>query len=206
VARDSDGGLNVPNPAEQAATQLANIERNTGITVDDWSRAIADAGANKHTEIVTWLKQQGLTHGNANALGHAVRALQNGDVATPDALLDAQYARGKAGLRPIHDEIIRRCTTLGDDIEVVVKKTAVSLRRTKQFAMIEARSAKVVRLGFNRRGAHAAGRMQATSGMCTHYVDLGSPQEINDEVTSWLTEAYLAADAGHIATPGALTL
>jgi hypothetical protein len=29
--------------------------------------------------------------------------------------------------------------------------------------------------------------------MCTHYVDLGSPREIDDEVTSWLTEAYLAA-------------
>ncbi len=61
--------------------------------------------------------------------------------------------------------------------------------------MIEARSAKVVRLGFNRRGAHASGRVQATSGMCTHYVDLGSPEEIDDEVTSWLAEAYRAASS-----------
>ncbi|HQY86601.1 MAG TPA: DUF5655 domain-containing protein [Ilumatobacteraceae bacterium] len=185
----------VPSPAEQTATQLANIERHTGITVDGWSRAIAEAGAAKHGEIVAWLKQQGLTHGNANALAHAVRARQSGDAATPDALLDAQYARGKAGLRPVHDEILRYSRTLGDDVDVVVQKTAVSLRRTRQFAMIEARSAKVVRLGFNRRGAHASGRVQATSGMCTHYVDLGSPEEIDDEVTSWLAEAYRAASS-----------
>jgi hypothetical protein len=183
----------VPDPAQQTATQLANIERDTGITVDAWGRAIAEAGAAKHGEMVTWLKRQGLTHGNANALAHAVRARQHGGVPAADALLDAQYARGKAGLRPIHDEIVRRSRTLGDDVEVVVQKTAVSLRRTRQFAMIEARSAKVVRLGFNRRGAEAAGHVQATSGMCTHYIDLGSPDEIDDEVTTWLTEAYRAA-------------
>ncbi len=183
----------MPNPAEQTATQLANIERDTGITVDGWSHAIAEAGPTKHGEMVAWLKQQGLTHGNANALAHAVRARQSGDAATPETLLDRQYARGKSGLRPIHDEIVRRSRTLGDDIDVVVQKTAVSLRRTKQFAMIEARSSNVVRLGFNRRNAPADGRVQATSGMCTHYVDLGSPEEIDDEVTSWLAEAYRAA-------------
>jgi hypothetical protein len=185
----------VTSPAEQTATQLANIERHTGITIDAWSRAIAESGATRHGEIVTWLKQQGLTHGNANALAHAARARQSGDAAGPDALLDAQYARGKAALRPIHDEILLRAGALGDDIDVVVQKSAVSLRRSKQFAMIEARSAKVVRLGFNRRGAPAAGRVQATSGMCTHYVDLGSPDEIDDEVATWLAESYRAASS-----------
>lgn len=184
----------VPNPAEQTATQLANIERDTGITVDAWSAAVDQTGLTRHGEVVAWLKQRGLTHGNANALAHAVRARQEGAVANPALLLDAQYARGKAGLRPIHDEIVRLGRRLGDDVEVVVQKTAVSLRRARQFAMIEARSAKVVRLGFNRRGADASRRVQATSGMCSHYVDLGSPEDIDDEVTSWLAEAYRAAD------------
>lgn len=143
--------------------------------------------------IVAWLKQQGLTHGNANALAHAVRACQSGDAATPDAL-DAQYAQA-AGLRPVHDEILRYSRTLGDDVDVVVQKTAVSLRRTRQFAMIEARSAKSSDSGSTAAAPTPPGGAQATSGMCTHYVDLGSPEEIDGQVTFYGSQRHTAASS-----------
>ncbi len=181
-------------PADATATQLANIERSSGATVEAWAGRVARANLTTHGAMVRWLKDQGLTHGNANALAHAVRAHLAGGQPGESALLDAQYAGGKVGLRPIHDEIIRVARSLGDDVQVVVQKTAVSLRRAKQFAMVEAPSARRVRLGFNLRGEPPSGRVTASSGMCTHVVDLPSLAAIDAEVLRWLTAAYAAQE------------
>jgi Domain of unknown function (DUF5655) len=35
-----------------------------------------------------------------------------------------------------------------------------------------------------------AGRLEPTSGMCTHRVRLADPAELDDEVIGWLREAY----------------
>lgn len=181
------------SPEEQTATQIANIERSTGVTVAGWAQQVAKAGCSKHGEIVTWLKANGLTHGNANALAHAIRNHLNGGPVSGDALLDAQYSGAKAALRPILDELVRLAGELGDDVDVVVQKTAVSLRRGKQFAMVEVPSSKRVRLGFNLRGAPPTGRVVDATGMCTHRMDIASLDDVDDEVITWLSSAYTAA-------------
>lgn len=181
----------MPTPEEATATQVRNIEASTGRTVADWAGAVSAAGLDRHGEIVSWLKaDHGLSHGNANALAHAVRAHGAGAAPAPDDLLAAQYARGKAELRPICDLVIETAKALGDDVTVVVQKSAVSLRRGKQFAMIEAPSAARVRLGYNLRGAEPTGRVTATSGMCTHAVDLHAVADVDDEVLAWLRSSY----------------
>lgn len=182
------------DPATAAATQLANIETATGTTVAEWTARARSAGKAAHGEILGWLKaEHGLTHGNANALAHAVRRQEAGGPPAPDDLLAAQYAGAKAALRPVHDAVVAIARDLGDDVQVVVQKTGVSLRRRRQFALVEAPSAKRVRLGFNLKGAAPAGRVTATTGMCTHAVDLPGVDDVDDEVRGWLGRAYDAA-------------
>jgi len=75
-------------------------------------------------------------------------------------------------------------------VEVAPKKTGVSLRRNKQFAVIEAPSATRLQLGVNLRGATPTERLRAAGGMCTHRVDVASAEEIDAELVGWLHEAY----------------
>lgn len=182
------------DPATAAATQLANIEAATGTTVAEWTARARAAGKAAHGEILGWLKaEHGLTHGNANALAHAVRRAEAGGPAAPDDLLSAQYSGGKAALRPVHDVVVALARGLGDDVQVVVQKTGVSLRRRRQFALVEVPSAKRVRLGLNLKGAEPTERVRAATGMCTHSVDLPAVDDVDDEVRTWLARAYDAA-------------
>ncbi len=152
------------DPRAATARQLANIETATGTTVDQWTAWARAAGKVKHGEILNWLKaEHGLTHGNANALAHAVRENAAGGPASDADLLAAQYAGGKAALRPLHDRLVTLARGLGEDVEVVVQKTGVSLRRQRQFALIEAPSARRIRLGLNLKGNESTGRLRANS-------------------------------------------
>jgi hypothetical protein len=181
----------VTNPEAAAATQLKNIEQATGRTVAQWQTLVAGTGLTKHGQIVGYLKSEhGLTHGNANALAHKVREIGSGGPTSADDLLAAQYAGLKAALRPIHDELVTAAQALGDDVTVSIKKTSVSLRRGKQFALIEAPSSKRVELGLNLRQTAPTARLRAAGGMCTHKVTLIDAAEVDDEVVSWLRDAY----------------
>ena len=51
--------------------------------------------------------------------------------------VSALYTGKKASLRPLHDALIDTIQAFGDDIEVAPKKGYLSLRRRKQFAMIQ---------------------------------------------------------------------
>lgn len=182
------------DPAAARATQLRNIEASTGRTIDHWSALTKDSGFVKHGEIVAWLKStHGLTHGNANALAHAVRARDAG-ASSPHQLLDSQYSNAKQALRPILDAVVDLANGLGDDVTVTVQKSAVSLRRGRQFAMVEAPAAARVRIGFNLKGAPATSRVKATTGMCTHSVDVTKVDDLDDEITRWMRDAYHAQD------------
>jgi hypothetical protein len=182
------------DPAEQKRTQLANIERSTGRTVAEWAEIVGTTGATKHGEIVSLLKSaHGLTHGNANAMAAAVRELAAGGAASETELLDAQYAGTKAALRPIYDEIVLIAHSLGDDVTLLVNKSGVSLRRAKQFAVVEVPSSKRVRLGLILKGKQPTDRLVAVTSMCTHAVDVNDADDVDDELTDWLREAYTAA-------------
>jgi hypothetical protein len=179
------------DPDAAAATQLKNIEQATGRTTAQWQTLVAGTGLTRHGEILKYLKtEHGLTHGNANALAHKVRELSVGGPASSNDLLAAQYAGAKAPLKPIHDELVAAAQALGDDVTVSIKKTSVSLRRSTQFALVEAPSAKRVDLGLNLRGTTPTDRLRAAGGMCTHKVSLTDVAEVDDQVVAWLRDAY----------------
>ena len=109
---------------------------------------------------------------------------------TEEALVDAQYAGAKAGIRPIYEAALAKATGLGADVEVAPKKTYVSLRRTKQFALIKAATRSDIEIGLNLAGEPGTDRLKETSGMCTHTVRVGSVEAVDDELQGWLAAAY----------------
>lgn len=181
------------------ATQWRNIEAQSGRTRAQWIALAAAAGKQKHGELVTWLKSQhGLGHGNANLIAMTARDAASG--APPrddDALVDALFAGKKAALRPMFDALMAEVRRLGVDVEIAPKKTYVSLRRSKQFALVQPSTADRVDLGLNLKGVPPSGRLELSgsfNAMCTHRIRLGAEfGGVDAVVKKWLREAYGAA-------------
>ena len=171
-------------------TQIANLEKRSGRSMDELVALVRTSGPEKHGQIVAWLKSEhGLGHGDANLV--AITALRGSVVDQDhDALVDAMYAGPKAALRPFHDRVIALAQGFGDDVELAPKQAYVSLRRRKQFGTVGPASGGRLEIGLNLKGEPAGGRLEPTSGMCTHRVRLTSPEELDDEVVGWLREAY----------------
>jgi Domain of unknown function (DUF5655) len=86
--------------------------------------------------------------------------------------------------------------SLGPDVEIAPKKTYVSLRRSKQFALVQPSTATRVDLGLNLKGVAPSGRLEASgsfNAMCTHRIRIEGPTDIDADVRRWLKQAYDAA-------------
>lgn len=178
------------SPEELAQTMIDNLPDKTGKSLAQWQTLVASSGATKHGEIVKLLKgEHGVTHGFANLI--AQKCIGNLDVSAED-LVANQY-KGKEALKPIHDAIVDFVKTFGSELEISPKKTSVSLRRKKQFALIQPSTKTRIDLGINLKGEPAQGRLETMSGMCTHKVKITDLAEFDDEVRAWLKEAFARA-------------
>lgn len=89
--------------------------------MDRWVKLVGKSNAQKHGEIVKWLKNEhGVTHGYANLIAHQYLNV-GAPVQDDDALVDMQYA-GKEPLRPIFDRLKERISGFGSDVEFAPKK------------------------------------------------------------------------------------
>jgi hypothetical protein len=170
-------------------SMIDNLASRTGRSLAEWFEVLDSTTLEKHTELVNHLKQQhGVSHGFANGIVLAYR--ERGSSRSEDELADAQYAGAKAALRPVYEAILAAATALGGDVTVAPKRTAVSLRRSKQFAVVEAASAKRVQLGIQLKGAEETPRLLKGNAMCSHRVNLSRADEVDDELVGWLRAAY----------------
>lgn len=179
------------DPAAATATQLRNIEARTGKTLAQLRALIAGSGLAKHAEQRSWLMAElGLGYGDANAVVTLARQAEAAPAAGADPL-DAIYTGAKAGLRPLHDALMARIQALGP-FEIAPKKTYLSLRRQKQFAMLGPATKDQVELGLNAKGLAASARLKVLppGGMCPYAVRLASAAEIDAELEGWLRAAY----------------
>jgi hypothetical protein len=135
---------------EGLQAQIRNIEATYGKPMSEWLAIIAASGLTKHTDIVNMLKNDyGMTHGAAHRVSILARqnaAQQTGTDGDSDPV-SALYTGKKASLRPIHDALMSAVHGFGDDVELAPKKGYVSLRRRKQFAMIQPSGAGRIDLG-----------------------------------------------------------
>lgn len=168
------------------------ILEKTGKSLAEWVAIVKKGNFTKHGEIVKFLKTEyGFTYGYANFV--ALKSLKiDAGSADPEELIAAQY-RGKEALKPIYAGLLEKIHAFGQDIEIVPKKASVSLRRKKQFALIQPSTKTRIDLGLKLRGKEPAGRLESSGpfgAMCTHRVQLSELSEIDDELLGWLREAY----------------
>ena len=181
------------DPQAATATQLRNIETKTGKTLAQLRTVIAQSGLAKHGEVRTMLIERfGLGHGDANALAHAAKA--EPAAAAGDDPLDAIYTGTKAGLRPLHEQVMAKIKGFGA-FELAPKKAYVSLRRKKQFAMLGPATQSQLELGLNVKSLPADARLKAmpAGGMCQYTVRLSSAADVDAKLVAWLRAAFDAA-------------
>ncbi len=186
--------------SEQARdSYVKGIEAKAGRPIADLVAEVASWGPGKHGELLAKAKDAlGLGHGHANLLVHLARDhVEAAAGAPPDAddPLDAIYAGSKAPLRSLHEALMARLAGLGS-FEVAPKKANVSLRRSKQFALVGPGSRGRLEVGVNHRAAEATERFEALGPgkMCSHRAFVTGPEEIDDELLAFVREAYEAAE------------
>jgi hypothetical protein len=136
-----------------------------------------------------------MTHGYANLVAHKAKHSDAGS-SVDDDLISAQYSGPKYILQPIYDSLIKEISKFGKDVELAPKKAYVSIRRKKQFAIIQPSTKTRVDVGINLKGTKPAGRLEASGSfntMVSHRVKLENKSGINKELIGWLKTAYEAA-------------
>lgn len=186
------------SPDEMAATMIDNLPDKTGRSLSEWLEILKLKNFGKHGEIVQFLKKEhGVTHGFANLIAHKSKENVTTDAPDPESdLVKPQYAGPKSGLKPIYDRIIAEVLSFGPDVEISPKKTYVSLRRSKQFALIQPSTKSRVDLGINLKNVEPVGKLEKSgsfNAMVSHRVRLESEADFTDEVKKWLKEAYQQA-------------
>lgn len=179
-------------------TQIANIQKKTGMSLKELEAFIKKSGLSKHGEIRDLLKAKlGLGHGDANTLVHVVMKSDGTRAAEGkgmDAVLDEIYSGAKAAQRPIHEALMKHINKFGE-FEIAPKKGYVSLRRKKQFAMIGPKTNTRFEVGINIKGLKKNSRLleQPAGSMCNYIVPLTDAKDVDAELIAWLKSAYEGA-------------
>jgi hypothetical protein len=138
----------------------------------------------------------GLAHGAAHRLSLLARQRETGAAPVPSDPADALYAGAKAGLRPLHDALLGEIRALGT-FDIAPKKGYLSLRRRKQFAMVQPSTTSRIDLGLILPAAtQATGRLEPAATfnpLFTHRVRITAATDLDDELHGWLATAYTHA-------------
>jgi len=110
-----------------------------------------------------------------------------------EELIAAQYQK-KPQLKPIYDKLIEQVQSFGSDVEIAPKKSYVSLRRAKQFGIIQPSTKTRMDIGLNLTPGIDTSKPliegDRWSGMCTHRIEIQKDDALTPEVFDWLRKAY----------------
>ncbi len=174
------------------ASQVTNLEEKTGKTIGEWIELAKASGKEKHGEIVSYLKsKQGLTHGYANMIALKVKKTETNTGTEKSDLIEIQY-KGKEQIRPLYDYVVTVLKEFGSDIEIAPKMAYSSLRRKKQFAILQPSKIRLD-IGLNLKEINPKGRLEPSgsfNAMCTHRIKIETKDQIDEEVLNYLKKAY----------------
>jgi predicted transport protein len=173
-------------------TMIENLHNNTGKTIERWIEIVNMENIPKHGEIIKFLKEKhGLTYGFANLIALKARGTDAGSANSQDDLITKQY-QGKENFKPIYDKLISEIQAFGKDIEIAPKNNYVSLRRKKQFAILNPATKTRFEIGVNLKGQEPKGKLEAEkpNSMCSHKINIADIKDIDKEVFEWIKTAY----------------
>lgn len=175
-------------------TMLANLQKNTGKSLDEWVAVVHNSGLTKHSEIIAFLKNEHqFGHGFANLVAHSALKSDAASMAETTDLVAEQY-KGKKELHAIYRSLMAEIEKFGPDVEIAPKKAYVSLRRNKQFALIQPSTRTRLDIGLNLKDVPSGDKLEASgsfNAMCTHRIRIEQPEDITPEVIGWIKQAYL---------------
>jgi len=170
-----------------------SLKAKTGKGLDEWVATARGTGIAGHMALVNHLKtEHGLGHGYANMIVHA--ANESSSLSQDDeVLVDAAFDGARAHWRPLYDRIVALVRAFGDDVELSPKKGYVSLRRKKQFALLQPSTKDRFDIGLALKGEEPAGKLELAgswNAMVSHRVRIAADAEAGDDVAGWLRTAY----------------
>jgi predicted transport protein len=174
------------------ATMIENLKEKTGHSLDEWKILIAKQNLSKHGEIVKFLKEtHSVTHGYASEIALKVLGSDADSSSNTDDFIVSQY-KGKEHLKPYYDKLIAEIQKFDGEFEIAPKKTYVSLKRKKQFIILNPASKTRFEIGFNLKGVEPKGKLEAEkpNGICSHKINLSDIKEIDKEVIDWIKMAF----------------
>jgi predicted transport protein len=173
-------------------TQVKNLEEKTGKNLDEWIHIVNSSGLEKHGEMVAMLKEKhGMGHGYANMVVHLAKQSHAG-FSEAETLINEQY-KGKEAMRPWYDAVMKAVQDFGPDVDISPKKAYVSLRRKKQFAILQPSTKTRFDMGLNLKNATPGGGLEEAgswNSMCKYRVKIESEKDITADVIGWLRQAY----------------
>lgn len=174
-------------------TMIDNLHKNTGKTLEQWIDIVNKENFAKHGEMLKFLKEtHGLTHGFANLVAHKAKGSDAGSADDQDELITKQY-QGKEHFKPVYQKIMSEIEKFGNDIEIAPKNAYVSLRRKKQFALLQPATKTRFEIGIILKGQESQGKLEVintANAMCSHKINIADINDIDNEVIEWLKKAY----------------
>lgn len=173
--------------------QVKNLEEKTGKKMEEWIKIANSSGFEKHGEILNFLKTaHGIGHGYANMVVHYAKQSHAGAESGETDWIAEQY-KGKEDIKAWYDKLMNAVNALGKDVEISPKKAYVSLRRKKQFAIIQPATKTRLDVGLNIKGLTPSGKLAASgswNAMCTHRIKIEDEKEIDKVLIGWIKQAY----------------
>jgi hypothetical protein len=111
-----------------------------------------------------------------------------------DTAVDGIYTGAKEALRPVHEAIMQKINSLGE-FDIAPKKSYLSLRRKRQFAMVGPATNTRIEVGLNMKGISPTDRLEQNppGGMCQYKVKVTSLGDVDYELVGWIKTAYDSA-------------
>ena len=176
-----------------SAKMIENLKINTGKSLEQWITIVKAENFSKHGEIIKFLKQEhSFTHGFANLVALKARGSDADSFKNKDDLINLQY-KGKKHFKPLYDKLINEISQFDNKIEIAPKKSYVSLRSKKQFAILNPATKSRFEIGLiikNQKGEGILEEMKTSNSMYSHRINLSSIEEINHKVINWIKIAY----------------
>ena len=172
---------------------ISNLEKKTGKKFEIWVQLVKSSGHIKHGDMLDFLMSgHGLTHGYANLIAMKAREKESGFAAPAETLVSKHYL-GKELLYSMYEMLIAAVSKFGNDEAISPKKTYVSLRRKKQFALVQPSTVTRMDIGINLKDTPFSDRLEkpgSFNSMCSHRVRIAKIDQIDQGLLDWIKAAY----------------